>query len=63
MKNKNGITIFEEKAKTRKVKYVELRRKIDEVIVTPYHKKYIEELKKEKWYIANSFYIKEKVKK
>ena len=56
MKNKNGITIFEEKAKTRKVKYVELRRKIDEVIVTPYHKKYIEELKKDKWYIANSFY-------
>ncbi len=58
MENKNGITIFEEK-----VKYVELRRKIDEVIVTPYHKKYIEELKKEKWYIAHSFYIKEKVKK
>lgn len=61
MKNKNGITFFDEKAKTRQVKYIELRRKKDEVIVTPYHKKYIEELKKEKWYIANSFDIKEKV--
>lgn len=56
MKNKNGIPFFNPKPKKVKVKYVVLHRKKDESIITPYNHEYIKELKKEGWYIVDSFH-------
>lgn len=56
MKNKHGIPFFNPKSKKVKVKYVVLHRKKDESIITPYNYEYIKELKKEGWYIVDSFH-------